>query len=149
MFDFCKTSGLTVCGACRTNLSCGYVAGSAQQVAVAIALAAHLPMASVLTSASPWTAKGRTQGEPPLQPLWHECPRYISSNKMPKQSFTKSQANELTATMGELLFDRCYKGVFWNKDCANLLFNFLECPTSSYQHKFSLKILAVISNNLS
>lgn len=72
MFDFFKTSGLTVCGACRTNLSCGYVAGSAQQVAVAIALAAHLPMASVLTSASPWTARGRTQGEPPLQPLWHE-----------------------------------------------------------------------------
>lgn len=66
MFDFCQTSGLTVCCACRTNLSHGYVAGSAQQVAVALALAAHLPLASVLTSASPWPARGRTQGEPPL-----------------------------------------------------------------------------------
>lgn len=55
-----------MCCACQTNLSCGYVAGSAQQVAVALALAAHLPLTSVLTSASLWTARGRTQGEPPL-----------------------------------------------------------------------------------
>ncbi|KAG8010303.1 Ubiquitin carboxyl-terminal hydrolase 45 [Nibea albiflora] len=46
-----------VCRAPRTNLSCGYVAGSAQQVAVALALAAHLPLASVFTSASMWTAR--------------------------------------------------------------------------------------------
>lgn len=57
---------LRVCCARRTNLSCGYVAGSTQQVAVALALAAHLSLASVPTSASLRTARGRTQGEPPL-----------------------------------------------------------------------------------
>lgn len=57
---------LGVCCACWTNLSCGCVAGLAQQVAVALALAAHLPLASVHTSVSPWTARGRIQGEPPL-----------------------------------------------------------------------------------
>lgn len=58
---------LGVCCASRINLSCGYVAGSVQQVAVALAvLAAHLPLASVLTSASLWTARGQTQGDSPL-----------------------------------------------------------------------------------
>lgn len=54
------------CRAHPTNLCFGYVAGLAQQVFMTPALAAHLPLASVHTSASPWKAKRRTQGEPPL-----------------------------------------------------------------------------------
>lgn len=56
------------CHARLTNLSFGYVADSAQQVAMTPALAAHLPLASVHTSAS----RGRP-GEGPKESLPSNC----------------------------------------------------------------------------
>lgn len=54
------------CHAHPINLCFGYVAGLAQQVFMTPALAAHLPLASVHTSASQCRAKRKTQGEAPL-----------------------------------------------------------------------------------